>query len=601
MKRLLVFLLIMVFPVFGMAATIHVPGDQPTIQAGIDAALDGDTVLVAPGTYVENIDFLGKAITVVSEQGPDVTIIDGGSPPDPDVGSVVTFESGEGLDSILEGFTVTNGTGSLFPGQGYNGGGIFTHFSSPTITGNIITGNLLLYDYSHGGGIFINNASPTVTGNTISGNQAAAGGGIDFQFNCFSIVADNLINRNTGTYFGGGITVSYDCDPVIRNNDISDNVSNSPTGYGGGGILVAGNCSPTITGNTIRGNSTFNCGGGIDIREDSHPVISDNSITGNTAALWGGGLYCLGASGIQAPTVTNNIFTGNSADGGGGAISCNVFDSMILSNNTITGNSSITYGGGIECWQASLTILNTIFWNNIAPTGTGPEIWVGGSPSELTISYSNVEGGMDSAYVEAGSTLNWGGGMIDEDPQFVTGPDGDYYLCQDPCQPGVDNPCVNTGHPFSPLIEGTTRTDCHPDEGILDMGYHYPLPDAPLDTVTADLGCVPGSGVLPFTSQFSVTLSNVVEYHRTIAGRINVILAGGASYQNWRAGYTNLGPNETFVTAWMQTLPALASLAGANVFELHAEDVTPSPYNQPPYPAAGDVDTATCTVTGIAP
>ncbi len=177
MKRVLVFLLFMVLPVFGMAATIHVPGDQPTIQAGIDAAVDGDTVLVAPGTYVENIDFLGKAITVISEQEPEVTIIDGGSPSDPDVASVVTFESEEGPDSILEGFTVTNGTGNNFPGQGFNGGGIFTHYSSPTITGNIITGNLLLYDYSHGGGIFANNASPTITGNTISGNTAAVGGG----------------------------------------------------------------------------------------------------------------------------------------------------------------------------------------------------------------------------------------------------------------------------------------------------------------------------------------------------------------------------------------------------------------------------------------
>ena len=60
------------------AATIHVPADQPTIQAAIDAAADGDTVLVAPGTYYEDINFHGKIITVTSEQGAAATVIDAG-------------------------------------------------------------------------------------------------------------------------------------------------------------------------------------------------------------------------------------------------------------------------------------------------------------------------------------------------------------------------------------------------------------------------------------------------------------------------------------------------------------------------------------------
>jgi len=69
-----------------IATTIHVPADQPTIQAGIDAAVEGDIVLVSPGIYVENIDFLGKAITVRSWAGADLTIIDGNR-----AGSVVVF------------------------------------------------------------------------------------------------------------------------------------------------------------------------------------------------------------------------------------------------------------------------------------------------------------------------------------------------------------------------------------------------------------------------------------------------------------------------------------------------------------------------------
>ena len=78
---------------------------EPEVEAG-------DEVVVRPGTYEERIDFLGKAITVRSEQGPDVTVIDGGSPSNPDRGSVVVFENGEGPDSVLDGFTLTNGTGT---------------------------------------------------------------------------------------------------------------------------------------------------------------------------------------------------------------------------------------------------------------------------------------------------------------------------------------------------------------------------------------------------------------------------------------------------------------------------------------------------------
>src|SRR5262249_5815074 len=89
------------------ASIIHVPADQPTIQGAISAAAAGDTVQVAPGTYPENLNFLGKTILVISEQGPDVTIIDGNQ-----AGPVVTFASGEGRESVLNGFTVRNGNAS---------------------------------------------------------------------------------------------------------------------------------------------------------------------------------------------------------------------------------------------------------------------------------------------------------------------------------------------------------------------------------------------------------------------------------------------------------------------------------------------------------
>ena len=123
------------------AETRNVPGDYPTIQEAIEAARDGDEVLVAPGTYVENIDFLGKAITVRSAGGPAVTVIDGSALTlGPGQGSVVTFETNEGPDSVIEGFTLTKGTGNSGPFF-RAGGGICSISSSPTFRDNTIVAN----------------------------------------------------------------------------------------------------------------------------------------------------------------------------------------------------------------------------------------------------------------------------------------------------------------------------------------------------------------------------------------------------------------------------------------------------------------------------
>jgi hypothetical protein len=138
-----------------LAKTINVPADQPTIQAAINVAVNRDVIVVAPGTYAENINFLGKAIHVKSAQGPKVTIIDGAK-----AGSVVTFANGETSKSVLSGFTLQNGANSL------EGGGIAVS-SNPTISGNIIKNNT---GCNGGGGIGIAFASPVVRGNTITNN-----------------------------------------------------------------------------------------------------------------------------------------------------------------------------------------------------------------------------------------------------------------------------------------------------------------------------------------------------------------------------------------------------------------------------------------------
>lgn len=199
---------VLIATVVTQANIINVPGDQPTIQAGIDVATDSDTVLVAPGTYQENINFLGKAIVVKSSHGPSVTTIQA-----PDSGSVVTFANGEGLSSILEGFTITGGMGTLDvdsqPWANYTalfGGGIFIKVSSPTIYGNIIMANYVMgLCASRGGGIAVKDSSnPIIVNNSIIVNSV--------------IDVCDIIN-----YFGGGIWVDSTSNPIIGGSEGAGN------------------------------------------------------------------------------------------------------------------------------------------------------------------------------------------------------------------------------------------------------------------------------------------------------------------------------------------------------------------------------------------
>ncbi len=124
---------------------------------------------------------------------------------------------------------------------------------------------------------------------------------------------------------------------------------------------------------------------------------------------------------------------------------------------------------------------------------------------------------------------------------------------------------------------------------------------SPASGVSVSLECTPGSGTLPFAVQFSAGLENRTEFNRVLAGRIDVTLAGGAVISNFKAGSVSLSPLGQFGVSWAQQLPARGALIGENSFALHGEDVTPPPFNQPPYPPAGDSAAVGCTVTGYAP
>jgi hypothetical protein len=129
--------IILLLPVYGFSVTIQIPGDSTTIQAGINGAVNGDTVLVAPGTYIENLDFSGKAIIVISSDGPVSTIIQAANGDSP----VVSFVSGEPKGAEISGFTITGG----------NSSGVSCYSSSPTIKNNIITGNFSNVDNNSAG------------------------------------------------------------------------------------------------------------------------------------------------------------------------------------------------------------------------------------------------------------------------------------------------------------------------------------------------------------------------------------------------------------------------------------------------------------------
>ena len=159
MATLLLWLLLM--PAASLAELLLVPTDYPTIQSAIKDALPGDEVAVEDGLYSGfeniNLDFLGKAITVTSASGPAMTTIDAGG-----IGFGVTFSSHEGRDSVIEGFTITNGNQGIYVYAVYD-----TEMTSPTIRGNVITSN---NSSTNGGGIYCYYSGALIQQNVIGGD-----------------------------------------------------------------------------------------------------------------------------------------------------------------------------------------------------------------------------------------------------------------------------------------------------------------------------------------------------------------------------------------------------------------------------------------------
>lgn len=272
------------------------------IQEGINAAVSGDTVQVAAGYYPENISL--KSGVIVQGAGADVTTIDGSSS-----GSVV-YAYGVGATTKLDGFTITNGSG---------------------------TKKTSLYTSLYGGAIYLEKSSPTVSNNIIINNTADSGGGIAAYYGSSATISNCTISGNTVTYHGGGI-LTVKSSLTISNCVISDNSAGNSAG--GIGVFYE---SATISNNIISGN-TAPSGGGIYANYWASSTIINNTIIGNSAYVGTG----IGATNYCSLSILNNIITGNSAFNlysQGGGITLNMVTSFTIDYNDLWGNSPQDYYG----------------------------------------------------------------------------------------------------------------------------------------------------------------------------------------------------------------------------------------------------------------
>jgi len=409
MPRILATILLLILIVFGSFSqtTKRVPQDYATIQAAIDAAVNGDTVLVAEGTYLVNLK-ISKKIVLASQYILDKdtshisrTILDGGSPVVADSASVIFIGVGTDSTTQITGLTIRNGRGTrqLLNEVNWRGGlGVYIAAGAARISHNIIVDNSLTSSEPlFGGGIAV---IPTP-------------GPLEYWIIEHNKIIHNHLSTSVSNAYGGveGGGLRLSLIGRVTHNLIYDNIVSATGGsYAGGGGIYGG----SFAGFERQSMPTTN----VD--------IAYNEIRSNSSSFWGGGLgAALGPTGASTVStrLSNNIISNNTAWVLGSAIHFHAGSHMLM-NNTIVDNIG-PKAIEVESYRGSLVlrVLNTILWNPIATY----EYFSGGG------SYSRL------AYVQNSCVRNGlaGTGNISGDPHFVSG-DTLYHLQN-------SSPCIGTG------------------------------------------------------------------------------------------------------------------------------------------------------------
>jgi len=403
-----------------------------TIGKALSVAGNNDLVLVADTTYNEtDLNFNGKKIHL---KGVDHNTA--GQQPVIDCqsnGRAFYFGSGETKDSVVDNFTIQNGSVE----DTYGGAILCENNSSPTIANCVFQNNETVdrnssYDNENGGAIYCDNSSPMITDCVFSGNGADA--------------------------YGGAIYCDNSSSPTLTNCTFSDNSADW-----GGGAICCNYSSPTLTNCTFSNNNANGDGGAIYCDNSSSPTLTNCAFSDNSTSSCGGAISCWNYSSLA---VTNCVFSGNSASNDGGAIYC-ASSSPTLTNCTFSGNSAGSCGGAICCISdSSPTSSNCILWGDSASSG-GNEIYIWDSGSSCTLNYCCVK---NAGY--GGQTGNiTENNCISADPQFVDAANGDYHL-QDtsPCIDAGKNSYVPSG--VTTDLDGNSRIV----SGTVDIGAYEHQP-----------------------------------------------------------------------------------------------------------------------------
>ncbi len=379
------------------ARIINVPEDHETIQEGINASDNRDTVLVQPGIYVENIVISEKNIvlgslflTTGNGDYIDSTIIDGN-----EQGSVVRIFRGD-TTTAFSGFTIRNGHAEEY------GGGIYLGSSSTKLSNLIVKDNV----------------------------SGLVGGGIYLMPGYKLILEKVTVRDNHCQGSGGGIFISswnaefYDCH-------ILNNVAESR----GGGLSGVASRS-YFFGGSIVGNSA-ELGGGIYVSCGPRAYCSGTLIQ-NNHAVNGGGVYIGGESQLN---LSYTLLIGNRAEENGGGVCIWGGREKIFTNVTAVNNFA-ERGAGFYVGARNTTFRNCIIWKN-GHTNISAN-------SSFGISYSDVQGGIDGFDLGERGQVEWGEGNIDTSPLFMS--HNDFHLSE-------HSPCINTGDPDSPPEIDNSRAD----------------------------------------------------------------------------------------------------------------------------------------------